>query len=207
MNENKKASLVWIGVKPDAIYWEVPNNFQRALHEEVLLFVSKDSHDALAEQVKTMSDNCISLSLHNSRVDALEKQIEELKAERDGARAALEDRDQMHELQLQGIKKQMFRQEAELRSENKELRAIANSPEKFDLKEHLDLQRRHMRLNAENDKLREKLGVARSYMEHKDSCDSRNASTAYDFGPRNCDCGFDEALAKIEETNPRKDER
>lgn len=40
----------------------------------------------------------------------------------------------------------------ELREENKKLREIANSPEKFDLKEHLDLQRRHAALNARLDR-------------------------------------------------------
>ena len=92
----------------------------------------REENSQLKNDLQSMSDNCISLSLHNSRVDALEKQIEELRAERDGARAALEDRDKMHELHLQGIKKQMFRQEAELRSENEKLKA-----EKWELKETL----------------------------------------------------------------------
>lgn len=48
----------------------------------------------------------------------------------------------------------------ELQSEIERLNAIVNSPEKFDLKEHLDLQRRHARLNAEVEELKEAFNLA-----------------------------------------------
>lgn len=51
----------------------------------------------------------------------------------------------------------------ELQAEIERLNAIVNSPEKFDLKEHLDLQRRHARLNAEVEELKKERDEFKAY--------------------------------------------